>query len=63
MLTELTLQLTAFPERAWPRFTVADATAALPSPLRHAVGASSVSVLATCLGSAFRPGATVGGVV
>jgi hypothetical protein len=31
--------------------------------LRHAVGVSSVSVFATCIGSAFRPGATVGGVV
>lgn len=64
MLAELTLQLAAFPERAWPRFAVADTTpGALPSPLRHAVGVSSVSVLATCIGSAFRPGATVGGVV
>jgi hypothetical protein len=64
VLSELTLQLTAFPERAWPRFTVADATAGtLPSPLRHAVGVSSLSVIATCIGSAFRPGATVGGVV
>lgn len=64
VLTELTLQLTASPERAWPRFAVADTTAGtLPSPLRHAVGVSSLSVLATCIGSALRPGATVGGVV
>lgn len=90
MLTELTLQLAAFPKRAWPRFvdlssltrsttrvdatdshaareadpasSVLDTQGALPSPLRHAVGVSFLSVIATCLGSAFRPGATVGGV-
>ena len=64
MLAELTLQLAAFPERAWSRFAVADAAGnALPSPLKHAVGASSVSVLATAIGWALRPGATVGGTV
>ena len=63
-MAELTLQLAASPERAWARFASADAaSAALPSPLKHALGASSVSVLATGLGWALRPGATVGGVV
>jgi hypothetical protein len=63
-LAELTLQLAALPERAWPRFAAADAARiALPSPLKHAVGASSLSVVATGLGAALRPGATVAGVV
>lgn len=63
MLAELTLQLAAFPERAWPRFAVAHVVGnALPSPLRHAAGAASISALATCIGVALRPGATVGGV-
>lgn len=67
MLAELTLKLAAFPERAWGRFALAAACesgdTALPSPLRHAAGASAISVLATGFGWALRPGATVGGVV
>lgn len=64
MLAQLTLQLAAFPERGWPPFAAAEASGlALPSPLRHAVGAASLSVLATFCGSALRSGATVGGVV
>ncbi|HVZ36632.1 MAG TPA: hypothetical protein VG963_29590 [Polyangiaceae bacterium] len=75
MLTELTLQLTAFPERAWPRFVALSgpgtaigpalgrARLELPSPLRHAVSAASASVVATGLGAMLRPGASVAGVV
>lgn len=63
-MAELTLQLAAFPERAWSRFAVADAAGnALPSPLKHAMGASCVSVFATAIGWALRPGSTVGGIV
>lgn len=64
MLAELTLQLTAFPERGWPRMAVAHATGEpLPSPLRHASSVASLSAVGTLLGMAVRPGATVGGVV
>ena len=62
-MAELTLQLTAFPERGWPRIAVAHAKGeSLPSPLRHATSVASLSVLGTALGVALRPGATVGGV-
>lgn len=64
MLAELTVQLAAHPERAWPRFSALHAAPeALPHPLRHAVCVSSLSVLATGCGSVLRPGATLAGVV
>ena len=64
MWTGLTLQLAAFPERGWPRVALAQATGdALPSPLRHATGVAMWSVVATAMGAALRPGASVGGVV
>jgi len=64
MLAELTVQLAAVPERAWPRFTALHAAPdALPHPLRHAACVSSISVLATGCGWVLRPGATSAGVV
>ncbi len=68
MLAKLTWRLAALPEQAWPRFVVAHAApegapGALPSPLQHAAAASFVSVLATGIGWAMRPGATSAGTV
>lgn len=64
MLAELTVQLAALPERAWPRFAALHAAPdALPHPLRHVAMASSASVVATCFGWVLHPGATLAGVV
>jgi hypothetical protein len=64
MLAELTVQLAALPERAWPRFSALHAAPeALPHPLRHVACVSSISVLATGCGWVLRPGATLAGVV
>jgi hypothetical protein len=64
MLAKLTLKLAALPEQTWPRFAAAHARAEpLPSPLQHVAGVGLVSVLATGLGWAFRPGATAAGAV
>jgi len=63
MLAELTVQLAALPERAWPRFSALHAAPdALPHPLRHAACVSFFSVLATGCGWVLRPGATLAGV-
>lgn len=64
MLAKLTLRLVGWPEQTWPRFAVAHAEPqSLPSPLRHAAAAAFISVLATGLGWATRPGSTSGGAV
>ena len=64
MLAELTVQLAALPDRAWPRFAALHAAPeALPHPLRHVACVSCFSVLATSCGWVLRPGATLAGVV
>jgi hypothetical protein len=64
MLAELTLRLAFMPERGWPRLAVAHASGEpLPSPLRHAVTAAFLSVIATGVGWSLKPGATYAGTV
>ena len=63
-LADLTLKLVTTPERGWPRLASAHFTGeSLPSPLRHAVTAAAVSVVATGLGWALGSGNTYAGTV
>jgi hypothetical protein len=64
MLAKLTFKLAALPEQMWPRFAAAHASAEpLPSPLMHVAGVGFLSVVATGLGWAVKPGATFAGAV
>jgi hypothetical protein len=64
MLAKLTWRLAALPEQTWPRFAAAHGSAEpLPTPLKHVAGAGLISVVATGLGWAIKPGATAAGTV
>jgi hypothetical protein len=64
MLAKLTFKLAALPEQMWPRFAAAHASAEpLPSPLKHVAGVGLISVVATGLGWAVKPGTTAAGIV
>jgi hypothetical protein len=64
MLAKLTFRLAALPEQTWPRFAAAHAGAEpLPSPLKHVAAIALLSVAATGLGWAIKPGSTAGGAV
>jgi hypothetical protein len=64
MLAKLTFKLAALPEQMWPRFAAAHANAEpLPSPLKHVAGVGLLSVVATGLGWALKPGSTASGAV
>lgn len=64
MLASLTWRLAARPEQGWSQIAGISAKAeSLPTPLRHAAWAGFLSVVATGLGWALKPGATAGGAV
>ena len=64
MLAKLTWGLAALPEQAWPRLAAAHGSAEpLPTPLKHVAGAGLLSVVATGLGWAIKPGTTAAGTV
>jgi len=64
MLAKLTFRLAALPEQTWPRFAAAHGNAEpLPTPLQHVAGVGLLSVVATGLGWAIKPGTTASGIV
>lgn len=64
MLASLTWRLAAQPEQGWSLLAAAQAKEeSLPTPLRHAAWAGLLSVVATGLGWALKPGTTAAGTV
>jgi hypothetical protein len=64
MLASLTWRLAAQPEQGWSQIAGIQAKAeSLPTPLRHVAWAGLLSVVATGLGWALKPGTTAAGTV
>src|SRR4051812_37514928 len=64
MLASLTWRLAAQPEQGWSQYAASPAKEeSLPTPLTHAAWAGLLSVVATGLGWALKPGTTAAGTV